>query len=116
MEAFPEEEKAGRSRLLLRTDSLQRLDVGRGRALLALRDVDGGLLVLLPRPEAGRLDRAVMGKEILAAVIRRDESEALRVVEPLHGTCCHCHSILKIDFYARGCPSCAAGARIKGRN
>ena len=30
-----------------------------------------------------------MGKEILAAIIRGDESETLRVVEPLHCTCGH---------------------------
>jgi hypothetical protein len=30
-----------------------------------------------------------MGEEVLAAVIRRDEPEALGVVEPLHGACRH---------------------------
>ena len=27
--------------------------------------------------------------KILATAVRRNEAEALRVVEPLHGTCCH---------------------------
>src|SRR4051812_36660211 len=30
-----------------------------------------------------------MHEEILALVIGRDEAEALVVVEPLHGSCCH---------------------------
>jgi hypothetical protein len=30
-----------------------------------------------------------MGEQILAAIIRSDEPEALGVVEPLHGTCRH---------------------------
>src|SRR5919197_6571017 len=32
---------------------------------------------------------AVMNEEILAAVLRRDEAVALRVVEPLDGSSCH---------------------------
>src|SRR5918993_1487287 len=91
--SFPEKEKAGRSRLSEAVRPLQRLDVRRGRTLLALRHVEGDLLAVLQRLEAGALDRAVMGEQILAAVIRRDESETLGVVEPLHGTCSHCHSI-----------------------
>src|SRR5205085_8552913 len=69
--------------------ALQRLDVRRGRALLALRHVEGDLLAFLERLVARALDGGVMGEEILAAVIRRDEAEALRVVEPLYGTCSH---------------------------
>src|SRR5207248_5092660 len=73
-------------------ERLQRLDVRRGRALLALRHVEGDLLAILQRLVAGALDRAVMGEEIFAAVIRRDEPETLGVVEPLNGTCCHVFS------------------------
>src|SRR5437879_5194590 len=68
---------------------LQRLDVCRGRALLPLRDVERDLLALFQGFEARALDRAVMGEQILPAVIRRDESEALGVVEPLHCACRH---------------------------
>src|SRR5438046_8159975 len=68
---------------------LQRLDVCRGRALLPLRDVERDLLALFQGFEARALDRAVMGEQILSAVIRRDESEALGVVEPLHCACRH---------------------------
>jgi hypothetical protein len=54
-----------------------------------LRHVERNLLAILQRFEACALNRAVVGEEILAAVIRRDESETLRVVEPLYGTCSH---------------------------
>jgi hypothetical protein len=37
-----------------------------------------------------------MGEEILAAVIRGDEAETLRVVEPLNGAFCHVHLILDL--------------------
>src|SRR5687768_2854584 len=110
---FPEKEKAGRSRLSEALRPLQRLDVRRGRTLLALRHVEGDLLAVLQRLEAGALDRAVMGEQILAAVIRRDESEALGVVEPLHGTCSHVYSLPENLLLARGCPSLAAGTMIK---
>jgi hypothetical protein len=36
-----------------------------------------------------------MGKEILAAILGRNEAEALGIVEPLYGTCCHVLTILK---------------------
>src|SRR5881394_3980329 len=67
----------------------ERLDVRRRRPLLPLRRVVGDLLALFQRLEARALDRGVMAEQILAAVVRRDESEALRVVEPLHGTGSH---------------------------
>src|SRR5918994_1909122 len=112
---FPEKEKAGRSRLSEALRSLQRLDVRRGRTLLALRHVEGDLLAVLQRLEAGALDRAVMGEQILAAVVRRDESEALGVVEPLHGTCSHVIHFLKYCC-SRDCPSPASGTMIKEGN
>src|SRR4051812_26169303 len=95
---------------------LQRLDVCCGRAFLALRHVEGDLLAFLERLEAGALDRAVMREEILAAVIRRDESKTLRVVEPLNGTCSHCHSTCLKNVLARDCPSPASGTMFKGGN
>jgi hypothetical protein len=40
-----------------------------------------------------------MGEYVFTAVVRRDESEALRLVEPLHNACCH--SVLqKNEIYA----------------
>src|SRR4029078_2190577 len=38
---------------------------------------------------AAALDRGVVNEEILAGVIGSDEPEALVVVEPLDGSCCH---------------------------
>src|SRR3546814_18111349 len=54
-------------------------------ALLALHDLERGLLAFLQRLEAAALDRAEMDEQVLAA-FRGDEAEALGVVEPLDGT------------------------------
>src|SRR5690348_1884591 len=53
------------------------------RAFRALRRLELDLLAFLQRLEPAHLDLAVMGEEVLAAVVRRDEAEALRIVEPL---------------------------------
>src|SRR4029078_7084066 len=71
---------------------LQRLDVRGGRTLGALGHVERDPLRFREGLVAVHLDRAVVREQILPAVIRRDESEALRVVEPLNGTCCHVHA------------------------
>src|SRR3954452_9998095 len=68
---------------------LERPDVLRLRALLALLGVVGDLRALAERAVPVSLDRAVMDEEILAAVVRRDEAETLLVGEPLHCSCCH---------------------------
>src|SRR5687768_12279625 len=60
-------------------------DVLGGRALLALHDVALHALTLGERLEAAALDGRVVDEEILAAVLGRDEAEALGVVEPLDG-------------------------------
>src|SRR5688500_15938496 len=52
------------------------------RLVLDLRSLGEGL-------EAVSTDAGVMHEEIFASVRRRDEAVALRVVEPLHGSCCH---------------------------
>jgi hypothetical protein len=41
-----------------------------------------------------------MDEKVFAAVIRRDEAEALGVVEPLNGTCTHVISLMSI--YKKG--------------
>jgi hypothetical protein len=56
-----------------------------------------------------------MGEEILAAVIRRDESEAFRVVEPLHGPCRHVISILEL-LQLRKAVRASQRAMFEGRN
>ena len=76
-------------------DLLRRADV---RGLITLGAggfVETDILAFFERFEAGILDCGEMGKEIFAAIIRRDKSETLRVVEPLNGTCSHVFVFLK---------------------
>src|SRR3954467_602391 len=54
-------------------------------AFLALRGDEAYLLTLGQRLEARALDRTEMYEDVRAA-FRRDEAEALRIVEPLDGT------------------------------
>src|SRR4051794_23579768 len=88
---------------VLRTDGMRPRRLGRGRApiaselddvrrLRAFRALAGLVLdlrVLRERLEALTGDIAVVDEEVLAALVGRDEAVALRVVEPLHGSCCH---------------------------
>src|SRR4051812_41560018 len=69
------------------------LDVRRRRALGSLRHVERNLLRFLQRLVARHLDRAVVREEVLAAIIGRDEAEALGIVEPLDCTGCHYSSL-----------------------
>ncbi|EOY48703.1 integral membrane protein [Streptomyces lividans 1326] len=64
-------------------------DVLRLRALLALRDVEVHPLALLELAEALGGDVRVVGEDVGAAAVLRDETEALFGVEPLHGTGSH---------------------------
>src|SRR5688572_2065021 len=73
----------------VRDAALGRADLRSGRALLALRRFEFHGLSFFERLVAVHLDLGVMGEQILAAILRRDESEALRVVEPLHGAFSH---------------------------
>src|SRR5688500_14011154 len=61
-------------------------DVLGGGALLALDDLELDPVAFLQRLEAVPLNRRIVNEAVLLAVLRRDEAEALRVVEPLHGT------------------------------
>src|ERR1044072_9714351 len=65
-------------------------DVLRLRALGALRDVELDLLVLVEGLVALRLDGRVVHEDVVAAVLLRNEAEALLGVEPLHGALSHC--------------------------
>src|SRR2546421_9601894 len=68
---------------------LERLHVGSHRTLGALLGVVAHLRAFGQRLEAAALDRVVVHEQVLAGVIRSDESEALVVAEPLHGSCGH---------------------------
>src|SRR5437899_11363492 len=69
-----------------------RADVLRLQALGPLDHLDLDLLAFRKRAEALGLDRCVVAEDVSAAVVLRDEAEALRIVEPLHGTGDHCSS------------------------
>src|SRR6266700_262017 len=70
---------------------LQLHDVLRRGAFLGLHDFELHALAFGQRLEPFTLDRGVMHEAVLAAVLGRDEAEALGVVEPLHGTGDACH-------------------------
>lgn len=57
--------------------------------LRALHDLEAHLLTFFEGLEAIHLDGRKVSEQILAAFIRRDEPETLRVVEPLDRTGCH---------------------------
>src|SRR3954465_3444597 len=65
---------------------LERRDVDGLGALVPGLGVEGDLRALGERLEAAAVDAGVVDEEILAALVRRDEAEALVVVEPLHGS------------------------------
>src|SRR5690349_15847102 len=72
-----------------------RPDVRRLLALGARGHVEAHALAFFQRLEAILLDSGEMGEQILAAFRGRDEAEALGVVEPLDGACCHNSNFLK---------------------
>src|SRR6185295_9634836 len=55
-------------------------------------------LTLGQRFETSSADLGEVREEIFAAFFRRDESEALCVVEPLDGTNSHCFDSLKVEM------------------
>src|SRR5688572_19254039 len=71
------------------TESSDELDVHRARALGVVLLLIGDALVVLKRAEALGHDRGVVDEEVLAALVRRDEAEALLVTEELDGSLRH---------------------------
>src|SRR6476661_8631938 len=77
-------------------------DVLSRRALLALHDVELDTVALGEALESGSLNRRVVHEEVLAAILRRDEAEALGVIEPLHFSCvAHCRCLSFFLFWAK---------------
>src|SRR5262245_42869009 len=66
-------------------------DVAGLQALRTLHDLELDSLSLGERLEALSLNRGEVHEHVLAAFLR-DEAEALRIVEPLHGTRRHCET------------------------
>src|SRR3954462_11386137 len=64
-------------------------DVGRLRPLWPLGALVLNLLAFREAAETFRLDRGGVDEHGLAAAVGRDETESLRIVEPLHRTCRH---------------------------
>src|SRR5215218_1507414 len=58
-----------------------------GRSLLALDGVELDLIAFSEGLETAALNRRMMDEQILRAILWRDETEALVVVEPLHCAC-----------------------------
>ncbi|CAI9006465.1 hypothetical protein EMIT0158MI4_60321 [Burkholderia ambifaria] len=58
-------------------------------ALRPLNDLEAHLLAFLQGLEALHVDGREVRKQILTALVGGDETEALRVVEPLNDTSCH---------------------------
>src|SRR5258708_30790383 len=70
--------------------------VSRGLATAAVRDdVERNLLALVEGAQTSALNGADVNENVLVAVVRLDEAEALLVVEPLHGA--HCHSLISFQ-------------------
>jgi hypothetical protein len=67
---------------------LERLHVGSLPSFGTLYDVELHGLAFLQALETTRVDCRVMHEDVLA-VLTRDEAEALRIIEPLHGTLFH---------------------------
>ena len=65
------------------------LDVGGLLALGALNHVKRDFLTFLEGLEAAHVDRGEMCEQVFAAIVRGNETETLRVVEPLYSTVCH---------------------------
>src|SRR6266540_3177828 len=70
-------------------------------ALVAGLDIKGDARALAERAKAFPLDIGLVDEEVLAVVFRRNETEALVVVEPLHGSCRHLD--LRSVAYGRDC-------------
>jgi hypothetical protein len=54
-----------------------------------LLDLELDTLVFLERAKAASLDLGKVDEDILRAIVRGDEAEALITVEPLHSSLCH---------------------------
>src|SRR5215210_2513714 len=94
--------EAGRALRSVVVRRLERGDVdGLGALVPGLR-VEAHASALGESLEALRVDARVVDEEVLARVVRRDEAEALVVVEPLDGSGGHSLSLLGSSCCDRG--------------
>src|SRR5688572_16798598 len=93
----PREVIAGRLFHFCDGSGLDLVDVRSLRTLRLVDDVELDLIALGQRLEAIALDRAEMNEAVLAAVLRRDESKTLGIIEPLHSALrTHCRNPLSV--------------------
>src|SRR6202022_1927588 len=90
---------AGPLRSKIGSDGLQ---VRGGEFAALAHHIVADLLALVEGAHAGALDRGNMDEHVLSAVGRLDESEALLVVEELHGTFSHLWPPLKSPMGVHG--------------
>src|SRR5207244_2118802 len=95
---------------------LGRDDVDRLGALLTLARLELDFRSLGQRLEAVASDVGVMHEEILPAVLRRDESVSLGIVEPLDGSGCHVNLPCFSERTSREGLESATGTRPDYRN
>src|SRR4029077_9926272 len=77
-------------------------DVLSRRAFVALHDVELDAVALGETLESGSLDRRAVHEEVVAPILRRDEAEALGVIEPLHFSCvAHCRCLSFFLFWSQ---------------
>ena len=68
----------------------------------SLLNVELNTLVFLERTMAASLDLGVVDEEVLRAVVRGDEAEALVTVEPFHSSLCHLlTSLIQMRMYQK---------------
>jgi len=75
--------------MLKKSSFVERADIGRLLAFRAGRHVEGDFLVLPERFETPCLNGREMCEQIIASIIRFDETETLRFVKPLDGASNH---------------------------
>ena len=68
-------------------------------AVGTLGDVEGPSRLPLQALETAHRDGGKMYEQVFASIIRRDETETLGIVEPLHGTSCHIVGSFKVACY-----------------
>jgi hypothetical protein len=104
--------RLGGLQALVSEGSGQGPDLRRLGALLALRHFEFHALGFGQGLEPGALDFAEVGEEVLAAVVRGNEAEALAFVEPLHGASFGCH----INFLSSETPARADAVQKRQKN
>jgi len=71
-------------------------------AFASLLNLELNALVFLERAIAASLDLGVVDEEVLRAIVRGDEAEALVTVEPFHSSLCHLlTSLIQMRMYQK---------------